>query len=169
MEIPGVGGITGARGDDRVRIRFEEEEERSSEGRDLFLDFDLEAGMLDEVDDEVRELLGNGGEILPSEGSAKPEWEASASFRIRGKMARNNKNSATSNSNQFELLVVEEDGTDDNTGGGTSAASVIPVTSTRGNVRSHTTQSPPREKSVPKQREVPQKPMRTRCYKSRLS
>jgi hypothetical protein len=27
--------------------------------RDLFLDFDLEAGMLDEVDDEVRELLGN--------------------------------------------------------------------------------------------------------------
>jgi hypothetical protein len=75
--------MTGARGDDRVRIRFEEEEERSSEGRDLFLDFDLEAGMLDEVDDEVRELLGNGGEILPSEGSAKPEWEASASFRIR--------------------------------------------------------------------------------------
>jgi hypothetical protein len=50
--------MTGARGDDRVRIRFEEEE-RSSEGRDLFLDFDLEAGMLDEVDDEVRELLGN--------------------------------------------------------------------------------------------------------------
>jgi hypothetical protein len=72
--------MTGARGDDRVRFRFEEEEERSSEGRDLFLDFDLEAGMLDEVDDEVRELLGNGSEILPSEGSAKPEWEASASF-----------------------------------------------------------------------------------------
>ena len=47
-----------ARGDDRVRIRFEEKEERSSEGRDLFLDFVLEAGMLDEVDDEVRELLG---------------------------------------------------------------------------------------------------------------
>jgi hypothetical protein len=64
------------------QIRFEEEEERSSEGGDLFLDFDLEAGMLDDVDDEVRELLGNGGEILPSEGSAKPEWEASASFRI---------------------------------------------------------------------------------------
>jgi hypothetical protein len=54
--------------DDRVRIRFVEENERSSEGRDLFLDSDLEVGMLDEVDDEVRELLGNGGEILPSEG-----------------------------------------------------------------------------------------------------
>jgi hypothetical protein len=51
--------MTGARGDDRVWIRFEEEEESSSEGRGLFLDFDLGAGMLDEVDDEVRELLGN--------------------------------------------------------------------------------------------------------------
>lgn len=51
--------MTGARRDDRVRIRFEEEEERSSKGRDLFLDFGLEAGMLDEVGDEVRELLGN--------------------------------------------------------------------------------------------------------------
>jgi hypothetical protein len=77
--------MTGARGDDRVRIRFEEEEERSSEGRGLFLDFDLEAGMLDEVDDKERELLGNevwellGNEMWELlEGSAKPEWEASA-------------------------------------------------------------------------------------------
>ena len=148
--------MTGARGDDRVRIRFEEEEERSSEGRDLFLDFDLEAGMLDEVDDEARELLGNevwellgnemwgvaGGEILPSEGSAKPEWGSLSFFSYhaayRGRMPRNNKNRATSNSNQFELLVIEEGGADDNTGGGTSAASVTPATSTRGNARSHT-------------------------------
>jgi hypothetical protein len=143
--------MTGARGDDRVRIRFEEEE-RSSEGRDLFLDFDLEAGMLDEVDDKERELLGNevwellGNEMWELlEGSAKPEWGSLSFFSYhaayRGRMPRNNKNSATSNSNQFELLVIEEDGTDDNTGGGTSAASVTPATSMRGNARSHTTQS----------------------------
>jgi|ERR1700722_10303689 hypothetical protein len=126
--------MTGARGDDRVRIRFEEEE-RSSEGRDLFLDFDLEAGMLDEVDDEVWELLGNEmWELLEDEvrellGGMRRDSAKLFSYHAayRGRMPRNNKNSATSNSNQFELLVVEEDGTDDNTGGGTSAASATPA------------------------------------------
>ena len=37
--------------------------------------------MLDEADDEVRELLGNGGEILPSDGSADPSGEPQLLFR----------------------------------------------------------------------------------------
>lgn len=45
---------------------------------------------------------------------------------VRGRMPRNNKNSVTSNSNQFEMLVIEEGGTDDNAGGGISAASATP-------------------------------------------
>jgi hypothetical protein len=123
--------MTGARRDDRFRIRFEEEE-RSSEGRDLFLDFGLEAGMLDEVGDEVRELLGNevwellGNEARFCQARAALNPSLFISYCIRGRMPRNNKNSVTSNSNQFKLLVIEEDGTDDNAGGGTSAASATP-------------------------------------------
>src|SRR2546421_9792180 len=109
--------MTGARGDDRVWIRFEEEEDRSSEGRDLFLDFDLEAVMLDEVDDEVWELLGNEmweliedemRELLGNECHARAALNSSGKpqllfifilqYCIRGRMPRNNKNSATSNS-----------------------------------------------------------------------
>jgi hypothetical protein len=72
--------MTGARGDDRVRIRFEEEEERSSEGRDLFLDFDLEAGMLDEVDDEVRELLGMEARFCQARAALNPSGKRQLLF-----------------------------------------------------------------------------------------
>jgi hypothetical protein len=90
-----------------------------------------------------------------------------------GRMPRNKKNGATSNSNQFELLVIEEDGMDDNTGGGTSAASATYAMSTRGNARSHMTQSHRHGRSLfprrLKRQEVPQKPMRTHCYESKPS
>jgi hypothetical protein len=63
-------------------------------------------------------------------------------------MPRNNKNSATSNSNLLELLVVEENGTEDDTGDGAGAAGATSATSAWKRTQLYDPESPPRKKSV---------------------
>jgi hypothetical protein len=171
--------MTGARADDPVRIRFEEEEERSSEGRDLFLGFDLEAGMLDEVDDEVRELLGNemwellGNEVWELLGNEVWEllgiemWEL-LEDEVRELLGRFCQARAALNPSgkpqlSFHIMLHTEEGCHGTTRTALRAtrissscslsrrtvrtiiqavaASATLATSTRGNARSHTTQS----------------------------